>query len=486
MFFCVNIYSKNPKIKVCKFLQSGVKYNYANCVAITIVTKGVIVKKIIDAVNKHRQLILDAEKYVWNNPETGFKEFKTSAYMEEQFKKLGYGITKSEDITGFYVRLDTGKPGPELLVFAELDSVICPTHKDADKVTGAVHSCGHNAQCASILGVAAALKEQGVTNGLSGAIRICLVPAEELLEIEYRTELKKQGKIKYIGGKCEYLYRGFFDGVDLAFIVHTTVGKFGAPKGNAGCIVKKIVYKGVAAHAGGSPWKGKNALYAANCGLNAVNAIRETFKDGEQIRVHPIITHGGDMVNAIPSTVTLESYVRGTSFNAITETNKKVNQALIGAALSIGTNVEVIDMPGYAPLTNDEGLLKVAKETFTNLFPSDEYEETSRVSGVSTDMGDLCCLMPVMHPYAAGAKGVAHGSDYYIADPESACIKSATWQVAMIVDLLSNNAEKAREIVKNYKPLFNTKEDYLLYIDSLECSGDRIVYNDDGTAIVKI
>ena len=443
-------------------------------------------QRIIDAVNKHRQLILDAEKYVWNNPETGFKEFRTSAYMEEQFKKLGYEITKAEDITGFYVRLDTGRPGPELLVFAELDSVICPTHKDANKVTGTVHACGHNAQCASILGVAAALKEQCITDGLSGAIRICLVPAEELLEIEYRTELKKQGKIKYISGKCEYLYRGFFDGVDLAFIVHTTCGKFGAPKGNVGCIVKKIIYKGVAAHAGSGPWNGKNALYAANCGLNAVNAIRETFKDNEQIRVHPIITHGGDIVNAIPSTVTLESYVRGTSFNAITETNKKVNQALVGAALSIGTNVEVIDIPGYAPLVNDEGLLKVAKETFKSLYPNDEYEETLEMFGASTDMGDLSSIMPVMHPYAAGATGVVHGSDYYIADPESACVKSAAWQVAMIIDLLSNNAEKAKEIVKNYKPLFNTKQDYLLYIDSLESSGDRIIYNEDGTATIKL
>lgn len=443
-------------------------------------------QKIINAVNKHRQLILDAEKYVWNNPETGFKEFKTSAYMEEQFKKLGYEITKSEDLTGFYVRLDTGKPGPELLVFAELDSVICPTHKDADKVTGAVHSCGHNAQCASILGVAAALKEQGIMDGLSGAIRICLVPAEELLEIEYRTELKKQGKIKYIGGKCEYLYRGFFDGVDLAFIVHTTAAKTGARKGNVGCIVKKIIYKGVSAHAGGGPWNGKNALYAANCGLNAINAIRETFKDNEQIRVHPIITHGGDIVNAIPSTVTLESYVRGVSFKAITETNKKVNQALVGAALSIGTNVEVIDIPGYAPLTNDEGLLKVAKETFTSLYPNDEYEESDNYIGASTDMGDLSAIMPVMHPYFTGASGLAHGDNYYIADPESACVKSAAWQVAMIIDLLSNNAEKAKEIVENYKPLFNTKQDYLLYIDSLESSGDRIIYNEDGTATVRI
>ena len=48
------------------------------------------------------------------------------------------------------------------------------------------------------------------------------VPAEELLEIEYRSELIKEGKIKYFGGKPEFLARGYFDGVDLAFMVHTS------------------------------------------------------------------------------------------------------------------------------------------------------------------------------------------------------------------------------------------------------------------------
>ena len=58
-------------------------------------------QKIVDAVNKYRELILSAERYIWANPETGFKEFKTSKYMEEQFESLGYEITKAEGKTGF-------------------------------------------------------------------------------------------------------------------------------------------------------------------------------------------------------------------------------------------------------------------------------------------------------------------------------------------------------------------------------------------------
>ena len=54
------------------------------------------------AVEKHKQLIYDAEKYIFANPETGYKEKKTSRYLEEVFEELGYEITRAEGITGFY------------------------------------------------------------------------------------------------------------------------------------------------------------------------------------------------------------------------------------------------------------------------------------------------------------------------------------------------------------------------------------------------
>ena len=181
-------------------------------------------ERIISAVERHRETILACERQIWKNPETGYKEFKTTKYLAEEFEKLGYKLTYADGITGFYTVIDTGREGPEVLILGELDSIICPEHPECDPETGAVHSCGHNAQCAALLGIAAALKEKDVLDGLCGRIRLCAVPAEELLEIEYRSELKKQGKIKYYGGKSEFLYRGYFDGVDIAFMVHTSNG----------------------------------------------------------------------------------------------------------------------------------------------------------------------------------------------------------------------------------------------------------------------
>lgn len=439
---------------------------------------------IIQAVEKHKQLILDAERYLWKNPETGYKEWKTTAYLAEQYRALGYTLVMAEGITGFYTVIDTGRKGPEIMILGELDSIICPTHKDADPETGAVHSCGHNAQSATLLGIAAALKEPHMLDGLCGKIRLCAVPAEELLEIEYRRELIKAGKIRYLGGKCEFLARGYFDGVDIAFMVHTA-SSFLIRQGAVGMVAKNITYKGKSAHAGGAPHEGINALYAANCGLNAINAIRETFQEKDQIRVHPIVTSGGDMVNAIPENVRLESYVRGADFDAILAANKKVNRALVGAALSIGANIEIVDSPGYAPLNNDPGMIALAKDAFAQILPNETMTESPCKSTGSTDMGDLGCIMPVIHPYCAGSTGTSHGNNYTISDPQKACVDNAKWQLAMLHLLLENDACRAKQILADFQPMFQTSKEYLSFIDSLRDAGDRIEYREDG-AMVRI
>ena len=123
-------------------------------------------KDISAAVEKYRELILQAERQIWSHPETGYREIKTSAYMAEMFREMGYELTMAENIPGFYTVVDTGRPGPQVLVLAELDSVICPTHPEADPDTGAVHACGHHAQCAAMLGIAGALRDPAVLKKL--------------------------------------------------------------------------------------------------------------------------------------------------------------------------------------------------------------------------------------------------------------------------------------------------------------------------------
>lgn len=440
-------------------------------------------KKHIAAVDLHRELILEAQKTIWAHPETGYREVKTSAFLATQFEKLGYTLTRAGDIPGFYTIVDTGRPGPEVLILGELDSLICPSHPDADPETGAVHCCGHSAQCAALLGIAAALREPGVLDGWSGRIRLCAVPAEEFIEVGYRKTLKEQRIIRYLGGKAEFLYRGYFDGVDIAFMVHTIDGgKFRVGKGSVGMVAKQVIYKGVSAHAGAAPWYGCNALYAASLGLNAVNALRETFREDDLIRVHPIITAGGGAVNAIPETAVLESYVRGKTFDAIKQANEKVNRALCGAALSLGAGIDIQDAPGYAPLLNSDDMIALAIEA-AQAFPGIPMEVSDNIGTGSTDMGDLSCLMPAVHPYAPGAVGTGHGADYYIEDPELACVTSAKWQLEMLDLLLRDGAVRARQVIQNFTPRFVSKESYFACIDALSCQGDRIAYDTDSATV---
>ena len=438
-------------------------------------------EKLLQSVENYTDVMLKAEEYIWKNPETGYKEYKTNKYMIEQFKSLGYDVIAPNDITGFYTTIDTGKKGPTVLILAELDSVICASHPSADPITGAVHACGHHCQCSALLGIAGALKQDGVLDDLCGKIKLCAVPAEELLEIEYRTELIKKGDIKYFGGKTEFLSRGYFDDVDVAFMVHTGKG-YTVLDGHIGCIAKKIVYKGKSAHAGGSPWLGKNALYAATCGINAVNAIRETFIDSDMIRFHPIITNGGQIVNAIPETVCIESYVRGKTYDALVKANKRVNQALIGSALSLNNNIEILDYPGYSPEVNDTGMNDLARQAIKMALDIDCY--VGGTSSGSTDMGDLSVVMPTVQFFSAGATGTSHGNDYKIVDVKKATVDSAKVQCALLYLLLKDDAKKLYDIKSKYTPVYPSIKAYLDYIDKIFSSGDRIIYNENNVEVI--
>ena len=170
-------------------------------------------------------------------------------------------------------------------------------------------------------------------------------------------------------------------------------------------MLKNITYHGVSAHAGGAPNMGRNALYAANLAISAINALRETFVDEEHIRVHPIITQGGTVVNAIPETVKLESYVRGASYEAIAGVNERVNRALAASAAALGCGVTLEDAPGYQPLNNDPTLAGIMADAMRQIAGPDSVEFSDTWSKGSTDMGDVSALIPSVQPHCSGSIG---------------------------------------------------------------------------------
>lgn len=439
--------------------------------------------KYIRAVERHKTAILAAERYLWRHPQTGFGEWLADKYLADRFIKAGYELRRAGDIPGFTTVIDTGRPGPRVLVLGEMDALLCFDHPEADKRTGAVHACGHCAQAAALLGIALSLKQPGVLDDMCGSICLCAVPAEELIELERRDELRARGVIRYAGGKVEFLHRGYFDGCDMAIMVHTSASNrvFEMHRGGNGCVIKQIEYIGRASHAGGAPHLGINALYAAELGIQAVNSLRETFRDGDHIRFHPIITSGGTVVNAIPARVTLESYVRGATLTAIARANGRINRALAASAAAIGAQVRIRDRPGYAPLINDPLLTGIAAQAARAIVGEAAMEVSDAWSSGCTDMGDLSAVMPAVHPYAGGAAGAGHGADYRIIDPYVACVRSAQLQLVMLGLLLSDDAAQARQVIASARPRFTSAADYFRAMDAFELDREMVRYGDDGS-----
>jgi amidohydrolase len=429
-------------------------------------TKNELKQRVYQAIDKRSEEIVKLGEQIRKNPELGFKEVKTARLVEETFSRLGLSAKSGLAMTG--VRADVAGragTGPTFAVLGELDALVVTGHPVADPQTGAAHACGHNAQVAGLLGAAMGLLDSKAFDHLAGRVVFFAVPAEEYGDIEWRISQARAGKLEFLGGKPELLRLGHFDDVDLSMMIHTTSrtedGKTGVPVSNNGCIVKTIKYVGRASHAGGAPHQGINALYAAQIGLAAINALRETFRDEDTIRVHPIITHGGSQVNVIPGEVRLETYVRGRTVEAILDANKKVDRAFKAGALALGAKVEIETLPGYMPMTCDATMAKMYKENAAALVGADNFRQIGHRTG-STDMGDLSMVMPVLHPYIGGATGSGHGADYMIVDQQLAYLGTAKGLAGMVVDLLADGASGAKDVLKTNKPPM-TREQYLSF-----------------------
>jgi len=123
------------------------------------------------------------------NPELSFQEFRTSAKLAAEAKRLGFTVTEKVGQTGVVAVLKNG-PGPVVMLRADMDGlpVIEQTGLPyASKVkgvsksgleTGVMHACGHDTHMAAWVGTA----RQMVANKdkWSGTLVMILQPAEEI------------------------------------------------------------------------------------------------------------------------------------------------------------------------------------------------------------------------------------------------------------------------------------------------------------------
>ena len=422
--------------------------------------KQLLKRAVCEEIDRNSGKIIEIAEHILANPELGYKERATAEYVKEQLSSLGIPCRDGLALTGVKGRLKGGRSEANVCVIGELDAVLCNTHPTANKESGAAHACGHNAQLAAMLGVAIGLSKYA--SELDGDVTFFAVPAEEFVEIGYRDSLAKDGKIKYLGGKQELIRLGEFDDIDAAMMVHaqgnTPGNEVFVDGGSLGFVAKTVEFIGKAAHAGGAPHEGVNALNAAMAAMMCIHAQRETFRDEDRIRVHPIITNGGELVNVVPANVTMETYVRGASFEAINDAAAKVDRAIKGSAYAIGAEVEITDFKGYLPLCQDKSLGAIFAENAAQFTERENIHYGIDMVG-SSDMGDLCHLIPAIQPTMGGWTGNLHAKNFAPTDTTLAYINPAKIMAMTVIDLLYDGATAAKEIKAAFVPKL-TKEEY--------------------------
>ncbi|MCX3067964.1 MAG: amidohydrolase [Cetobacterium sp.] len=426
-----------------------------------------IKERVIKAIDENRELILKAGQAMYDNPEFGYKEFKGTEIVSNYFKnELGLDVEEGIAYTGCRARANENAEGPKVAILGELDAISCSDHLDSNEL-GAVHACGHHIQIAGMLGAATGLVKSGILSELGGKVDFMATPAEEFVELGYRTQLRADGKIKYFGGKQEMIYNGTFDDVDMAVMFHALdLGDkkvLTGPVSN-GFIGKTVKFIGKEAHAGSAPHEGINALNAAMLGINNVHAQRETFKDSDRVRFHPIITKGGDIVNSVPADVRMEAYVRARTIEGMIDANKKVNRGLTAGAYAVGAEIEITEIPGYLPILKHDSMEDVLEGNLEYLGLKDDMIKGGDFTG-SFDFGDVSHIMPTLHPMFGGINGALHTRDFKTVDDEIAILMPAKALALTVVDLLFAQGKKAKEILDNFKPVM-TKEEYLTFMES--------------------
>lgn len=305
------------------------------------------------------------------HPETSNHENFACKRLSDLLKDQGFQvkIDVAGHPTGFDARVKSEKTGPVLCFLAEYDAL-----------KGLGHGCGHNIFGAtSVLAGAALAQVLGLTGG---EVRVYGTPGEEGGE---------NGS-----AKGSFVREGFFKDVDAALCAHPSAVAHYSTAPSLACAPVDIEFHGRASHAASAPEKGINALDALIQVYNGINALRQHLPS--DVRIHGIITHGGDAPNIVPEYAAARFYLRAATAPVLDDVYKKVERIVEGAALMTGATGSMkpsqnrvdntILMPGFDALYARR--LESLGETFTP-------RPVGATIG-SSDVGNVSQVIPTIQP----------------------------------------------------------------------------------------
>lgn len=411
-----------------------------------------------DLLDENREELFALGDRLFRSPELGYKEFKTKKILTDYFESHGLKVEDLGCRTAFRVSIGSGTPHIGLI--AELDAIPTLGHPFENKTDHAAHSCGHSTQCAIMAYTLVHLKYRIG----KGTVTLYFTPGEEFTDVPFRKQLIRNGEISYIGGKVNLLTGGCFDREDLFIHLHT-MGQseyhFSLNSTLAGFVYKEITFHGRASHAAVAPHNGINALNAFVLFDNALNLLRETFREEDFMRIHGILREGGQTVNSIPERTVYECYVRSLNQDALKDTAARVDNAARHCARALGASASIRTTPGYLPMHQSKAINDVIRKHMLKFCKPGEIHE-NEISMAAGDIGDLSLFKPTVQFGYSGFGGNCHGKDLCILDKDRAYLEPSKIVYDTVVDLLEDPVQVKR-IKKEFKPSM-TMEEYLAYL----------------------
>lgn len=281
-------------------------------------TPDAITRAISSQVEALAPVLLHLSHRIHANPELGHEERQASAWCAELLSEHGFEVTAPFGglETAFRARAVVGRPRPAIAFLAEYDAL-----------PGMGHACGHNIIGASAVGAGIALARTLENLGITATVLVDGTPAEETR-----------------GGKIPLVEQGFYRDVDVALAMHPYSGS----SAGSSCLgVKRMTFSfhGRAAHAAAEPHKGVNALDAVIQTFNNINALRQHVKP--DVRIHGIITQGGQASNIVPDFAEAVFSARSADMTYFAEVVGKVIACARGAALATGATLDIEENQTY-------------------------------------------------------------------------------------------------------------------------------------------
>jgi amidohydrolase len=323
--------------------------------------KEVVVRQ-IDTLQDEMKIIAQA---IHEKPEIGYEEAGASELLSTFLMKNGFKMRRNVAgmETAFIAEYPEASGGPAIALLAEYDAL-----------PGIGHGCGHNLIGTASAGAAVGLSK--ILKQLSGRIIVIGCPAEE-------------AGVERAGGKVRLVEHGCFQDIDAAFIFHpfpmTTVG------GETSALIGlEFEFTGRAAHAAGNPWDGINALDGVLLAFNAINALRQHIRD--DVRIHGIVTNGGDAPNIVPETASARFFLRSADKGSLEDVIGKVAACAKGAAVSTGTVLKIREFCHlYDSMKSSSTLARLLEQNLNAI--GLRVEGTKKGKG-STDFGNVTRAVP--------------------------------------------------------------------------------------------